>query len=428
VIVESPTVCAPDDTLIVDMRVWHLQPEVNPAGFGWSPPTASRRYPAIEHVEGCGDPPQGACLGRDALTSAVLDGSGTSVAVLNALPYGMRTDPEQPEGFEAASNEWVLETRALLEASHPGRSRCALAVMPNDRLELQLERMQLLAPQAAAWVLTTTWSTTGVDGFALDDPASQRVIQRGLDLERPIFFVPKGLPSLYAAGTRTATAPDDVARVARVFPSAHFVVQGSAFEHGMSADETSAPEWDDPGADQGWGPGVGRWPEGPYDEESADVQALYPLARGVNSLIRALRAENIGPGGRDLDDPDGPVKTHVYAECSGVWPALAAGREQEAMHYWGKLLKHVGEDRILWGTGALFYGTPQPLIDAFLALEISDELQDRHGYPQLTAAIKRKVLGQSAAHLFSILADVDIPGCHADATAALTRRQLLRLA
>ena len=94
--------------------------------------------------------------------------------------------------------------------------------------------------------------------------------------------------------------------------------------------------------------------------------------------------------------------THVYAECGGAWPNLMLGRVEEAMHYWGKLLKHIGEDRIVWATDCLWFGCPQPVIQAFRAFEISQEFQDKYGYPALTQARKEKILGQNAAKLQNI--------------------------
>ena len=43
----------------------------------------------------------------------------------------------------------------------------------------------------------------------------------------------------------------------------------------------------------------------------------------------------------------------------------------------GKLLTRVGEDRVLWGTDAIWYGSPQPQIMAFRAFEISPEFQEQ---------------------------------------------------
>jgi len=65
----------------------------------------------------------------------------------------------------------------------------------------------------------------------------------------------------------------------------------------------------------------------------------------------------------------------------------------QAAHVLGKLLKHVGEDNVVWGTDCLFYGSPQPQIQAFRAFHISDEFQERYGYPKLTKELRAKVLG-----------------------------------
>ena len=99
-----------------------------------------------------------------------------------------------------------------------------------------------------------------------------------------------------------------------------------------------------------------------------------------------------------------------------MWPNLMTGRVEEAMHYWGKLLKYVGEDRIVWGTDCLWFGCPQPIIQAFRAFEISQEFQDKYGYPALTQARKEKILGQNAAKLQNVRKNTigAIKGCHSD--------------
>ena len=50
----------------------------------------------------------------------------------------------------------------------------------------------------------------------------------------------------------------------------------------------------------------------------------------------------------------------------------------------GKLLLAVGEDNVLWGTDSIWYGSPQPAIDAFRAFQIPADLRERYGYPELT--------------------------------------------
>jgi hypothetical protein len=78
------------------------------------------------------------------------------------------------------------------------------------------------------------------------------------------------------------------------------------------------------------------------------------------------------------------------------------GRPEEAAHLLGKLLVHVGEDNVLWGTDAVFYGSPQGQIQALRAFEISEQFQEQFGYPALTVEIKRKILGLNALRLHDV--------------------------
>ena len=62
----------------------------------------------------------------------------------------------------------------------------------------------------------------------------------------------------------------------------------------------------------------------------------------------------------------------------------------------------VGEDRVLWGSDCVWYGSPQDQIQAFRAFQIAPELREKHGYPELTRELKAKVFGLSAARLFGL--------------------------
>ena len=105
---------------------------------------------------------------------------------------------------------------------------------------------------------------------------------------------------------------------------------------------------------------------------------------GVSSLIKAL------------DDYAVPPTSNVWAELGTTWRETMSS-PNEAAHVLGKLLTRVGEDRVLWGTDGIWYGSPQPQIMAFRAFQIGDELRERYGYPALTPDIKAKVFGLNAA-------------------------------
>ena len=112
-------------------------------------------------------------------------------------------------------------------------------------------------------------------------------------------------------------------------------------------------------------------------------------ATGVDRLVQSVADAGIGPGG------------NVYAELGSTW-FLMLRRPREAAHVLGKLLRALGPDRILWGTDSVWYGSPQPLIDAFRAFCIPESMQERYGYPALTRAAKERILGLNARVVYDV--------------------------
>src|SRR5271170_541997 len=68
----------------------------------------------------------------------------------------------------------------------------------------------------------------------------------------------------------------------------------------------------------------------------------------------------------------------------------------------GKLLSRVGAERVMWGTDAIWCGSPQPQIMAMRAFQITPAYQERYGYPSLSPRIKAGIFGLNAAKLFAI--------------------------
>ena len=56
----------------------------------------------------------------------------------------------------------------------------------------------------------------------------------------------------------------------------------------------------------------------------------------------------------------------------------------------------------MWGTDAIWYGSPQPQIMAMRAFQITPEYQERYGYPALTDEMKADLFGLNAATLFGL--------------------------
>lgn len=120
--------------------------------------------------------------------------------------------------------------------------------------------------------------------------------------------------------------------------------------------------------------------EGPYDAERSDA---------VDALIRTVVEHVLGPG------------SNVYAELGTTWRMLMRDPE-EAAHCLGKLVKYLGEDNVLYGSDYVWYGSPQDQIQAFRALQISTEFQDRYGCAAMTPALRAKILGLNGAGVYGI--------------------------
>jgi len=294
------------------------------------------------------DPLQG--LSRYWYTKEIFLDSDTTVGVLSALPA---TPPGQPLPLGDA-----VETRAILDRM--GKSKRLLVhglVTPNvDAVEGQIEGMQKLVEdfKISAWKTYTLWGPRG-NGWWLDDetygvPFFEQV--RKLGLKRVCTH--KGLPLGFMTAQKF-DRPVDVGRAAKRWPDVDIVVYHSGYDPAKK--------------------------EGPYDAGNAE--------RGVDCLIKSLEDNGIKPN------------SNVYAELGSTWWLLMK-KPDEAAHVLGKLVKHVGADRVVWGTDSIWYGTPQPQIEAFRAFTIADELREKHGYAELTKELKAKIFGLNSAKLYGI--------------------------
>ena len=292
----------------------------------------------------CGEADARACFAVDRFLELVFAESDTSVAVLSAIPAASsRTGPLSIDVMERA--------RAVAERVC-GRGRLLLqgqAVPNQGTLEALHADMDDLARRhrISAWKVYT--HAPG-PGWRLDRDVGAAFVSQAIALDVPVISVHKG----FSGGDRFAS-PADVGPAARAHPDGRFVVYHSGYEGGVT--------------------------EGPYEEATADV--------GVNRLITSMRAAELGVG------------SNVYAELGSTWFNVMRDPTQAA-HVLGKLLLHVGEDNVLWGTDSIWYGSPQGQIQAFRAFQISPELQERYGYPALTDDIKAKVLGRNAARLYGV--------------------------
>jgi predicted TIM-barrel fold metal-dependent hydrolase len=241
---------------------------------------------------------------------------------------------------------------------------------------------------AYGWKMYPGFSPASIDprgphGYFLDEPNSRRIIEHGLDLGLNRFCVHKGLPILYFF-EKEHNHPREVGIVAKDYPEAKFIIYHSAICAGSDQCDESPPE-------------------GPYD-------ASEPDPKGVNALIRSLLDNGIEPN------------QNVYAEIGSAINQIQ-NDATEAAHFFGKLMKYVGTERVVWGTDSVIYGSPQPFIEWFRALTIPEQMQEQHGYPPLDATNKAKIFGLNAAALYDI--DVDAKRCQVDACEVAQMKRLL---
>ena len=95
-------------------------------------------------------------------------------------------------------------------------------------------------------------------------------------------------------------------------------------------------------------------------------------------------------------------RKRMYAEIGSTFAFTFLDSPDTAAHLLGQLLKTLGSRNVIWGTDSVWWGSPQWLIDAFMALEIPASMQEQFGYPALTMKVKRRILGENAAHLYGI--------------------------
>ncbi len=93
---------------------------------------------------------------------------------------------------------------------------------------------------------------------------------------------------------------------------------------------------------------------------------------------------------------------NCYAEIGTTWASSVVTFPTVAAHIMGQLMKFMGEDRIVFGSDSVWYGSPQWQIEALWRFQIPEPMRERYGYPELTESAKRKILGLTSAKLYGI--------------------------
>jgi uncharacterized protein len=288
------------------------------------------------------------CYDADNYIKDVFLDSDTDLAVLSFVPA---LPGENPVSMEEAKR-----VQGLVAALGQNRRLLLHAmIVPNvEDKKRELARMAEVHKQynIAAWKVYPQWGPKGV-GWWLDDPEvgvpfveeAKKVGIKNICMHKGFAF-PGNEPKYSSA--------IDVGRIAKKYPDMNFIV----YHSGIEADRA----------------------EGAYDAKAE---------RGVDTLIRSLQENGIAPN------------SNVYAEIGSTW-RLVMAKPDQAAHTLGKLIKHVGAKRVLWGSDSIWYGSPQDQIQAFRAFQISKEFQEKFGYAALTPEVKADIFGLNAAPVYGV--------------------------
>jgi len=290
------------------------------------------------------DTPKGNAKGPDVFIKDVFMDSDTDLMVLSFVPSTRENEPVTIEAADA-----VRRIVDKLEGTH--RLLLHGRVQPNQPGDL--EGMDELAQKwgVSAWKTYTQYGPGG-KGYFLSDDVGTRFIERARKLGVKVICVHKGLP--FGQRSYEHSQCTDIGVVAKRFPDVNFLIYHSGF--------------------------VSTVKEGPYGQKD-----------GIDTLIRSLQDNGVKPG------------SNVYAELGSTWRFLMRDPEQAA-HALGKLIKHCGEDNVLWGTDSIWYGSPQDQIMAFRTFQISPSLRDQFGYSEITPAVRAKVFGRNGAKVYGLSA------------------------
>ena len=288
------------------------------------------------------------CIGPDEFVKDVFLDSDTDLMVLSFVPSTREGEPLTIE--EAAATARIVEK---LNGTH----RLFLHGRVNPNQKGDLESMDMLASKyrVSAWKTYTQWGPDG-KGFFMDDVPGLALIEKARKLGIRNIAIHKGLP--FGQRSYEHSTCVDIGRVAKRFPDVNFLIYHSGFVAGKG--------------------------EGPLDPKRTD---------GIDALVNSLRENGVAPG------------ANVYAELGSTWRFLMRDPDSSA-HGLGKLLRYVGESNVVWGTDSIWYGSPQDQIQAFRSFQIAPALREKHGYPEMTAALRSKVFGLNALKIYPVAKDV----------------------
>jgi len=136
--------------------------------------------------------------------------------------------------------------------------------------------------------------------------------------------------------------------------------------------------------------------------------ALRPVVMFDPGFISAFEETGRMEWASDLADiPERFGVTNVYADVGTSFGQGAITQPRLAAALMALLVKGMGETHVLWGSDAVWWGSPQWQIEAFRRIEVDEDLQERFGLPALGPSdgpLKTRIFGTNSADLYGFSA------------------------
>ncbi|HTK65815.1 MAG TPA: amidohydrolase family protein [Pseudonocardia sp.] len=282
----------------------------------------------------------------------------TDIFIRSENTMGVLTSSPGLTDLRNLFNPEMAATRALIER-FGGSGRLLTHAVVHANVASDTDQMQQWADELHpnGWKVYTMGQLTmngWTEPWMLDDDRfGTPFLEKVRAIGPKVVCTHKGISQMVDNGS-----PRDLGPAAARFPDIQFLVYHSGYEF-----FTESPA------------------EGEYNEQTAN--------QGVNRLISSVLGAGIESGG------------NVSAELGTSWFALTR-RPEDAAHVLGKLVKYLGEDNVIWGSDSIWYGAPQPILDAFRCFQIPDAMCDRYGYAKLTDEVKHKILYKNACRAYGV--------------------------
>jgi predicted TIM-barrel fold metal-dependent hydrolase len=296
-------------------------------------------------------------LNRAHYTKEVFGDSDTLMAVISGVPSREWDKNPLPPDQMVATRKYVNDLAGSQRVLSHGLLRPNMGPRELDEMERQVKELKI-----DAWKMYTGAELGEKAWFMDDEKVAYPFWERTRKLGVKNLCVHKGLPLGFF--NEKACQPLDLEKAAKDWPDLNFIVYHSGF--------------------RGFGRIAAGTGEKVEDPKTDDPQEIF----WISDILRILKRN--------------PQIKNIYFELGSTFNMTSAFQPRMCMHMLGQMVQVAGADHILWGTDSIWNGSPQSQIVRFRKFTILDELKKKHGYAELTDAMKDQILGLNAAKLFGI--------------------------